>query len=296
MSMQPSSAPTTAPEPALSPEKQRRLAFLQEYTARTNFALSVLALIYLITYTVQSIWYRPEQPWYQWLVIFGNALWVLFAVDLMFRFAIAPRKRHFFRENWLDTITVAFPQLRALRALRAFTPNGIVAREHSRGVITGGAAASAFTGTLILIWVGSLMVLNAERGAPGAEITSMGDSIWWAFETVTTVGYGDFVPVTWTGRIVAVAIMIVGISALGVVTATLSATLVKSRGSSATTPDATDPTAATPATTPPATTPPATAAPASRTDASDDDLRRELAEIKAMLADIQARMPATPAS
>ena len=37
------------------------------------------------------------------------------------------------------------------------------------------------------------MVLSAERGAKGAEITSFPDSVWWTFETITTVGYGDFV-------------------------------------------------------------------------------------------------------
>ena len=80
---------------------------------------------------------------------------------------------------------------------------------------------------MIVVWVGSVMVLNAERGAPNAEIVNIGDAVWWAFETVTTVGYGDFVPVTWNGRALAVLVMLVGISVLGIVTASLSAALVK---------------------------------------------------------------------
>ena len=51
--------------------------------------------------------------------------------------------------------------------------------------------------------------------------------MWWGFETITTVGYGDFVPVTAQGRIYAVMVMFAGISMLGVVSAGMAATLVK---------------------------------------------------------------------
>ncbi len=267
---------TAAP---LTPSQQRRQKFLLRYEAKTNILLSGLALVYLVTYSIQSIWYEPDRPWYAWLVGFGYALWVLFAGDLLFRFLLAPVKRHFFRRNWLDTITVVVPQFRALRALRAFTPNGFLAHAQSKGVITGGGATTAGLAVVLVVWVGSLMVLDAERGAPGAEIVTMEDAVWWTFETITTVGYGDFVPVTQWGRFFAVLIMLVGISVLGAVTATLAATLTKQRGSSSAP-------AAPPAT--PTTAPPAVQA----TDG--DDVRRELAEIKAMLADLQSRIGSAP--
>ena len=67
---------------------------------------------------------------------------------------------------------------------------------------------------------------DAERDAPGSTIKSFGDGLWWAATTVTTVGYGDKVPVTVEGRLVAVALMLVGISVLGVVTAAVAAWFV----------------------------------------------------------------------
>jgi voltage-gated potassium channel len=237
----------------LTPSQQGRQAWLDRYTAKTSPLLSGLALVYLFTFSVQAIWYYPQQTWFKIFFFFGIALWVLFAIDLALRLAVAPRRLTFIKKNLLDVITVVLPQFRALRALRAFTANGILSKK--TGLISGGAFATAGFAAAIIVWVGSLMVLNAERGSPKAEITSAGDAIWWAFETITTVGYGDFVPVTWNGRFVAVLIMLVGISALGAVTAALSAALVKQAHQ--------------------------------KTDPATEVLQ-ELAELKAMVAQLQA--------
>jgi voltage-gated potassium channel len=69
--------------------------------------------------------------------------------------------------------------------------------------------------------------VDAERGAPGATITDLGDGLWWAVATMTTVGYGDVYPVTGVGRIVAVCLMAAGIALLGVVTAMLASWLIE---------------------------------------------------------------------
>lgn len=209
----------------LKPSQERREEWINRYTAKISPLLSVLALVYLATFSIQAIWYEPQATWFQWMNTFGLVLWGLFVIDLLFRFFVSPVKKHFFRKNWLDTITVVLPQFRALRALRAFTANGVISSKS--GLISGGGLASAALAAMIVVWVGSVMVLNAERGAPNAEIVNIGDAVWWAFETVTTVGYGDFVPVTWNGRALAVLVMLVGISVLGIVTASLSAALVK---------------------------------------------------------------------
>lgn len=202
----------------------RRQLWIELYVKKTSNLLSFLAFIYLLTYSVQSIWYRPGVTWWTLLDLFGKLLWVLFAADLMFRFFMVKPKKRFFRNNWLDTITVVLPQFRALRALRAFNSGGFLSKA---GFLSGGAMATAAIGVVVVVWVGGLMVLNAERGAAGAEIKSLGDAVWWGFETITTVGYGDFVPVTAQGRFYAVLVMFVGISVLGVVSAGMAATLVK---------------------------------------------------------------------
>jgi voltage-gated potassium channel len=80
---------------------------------------------------------------------------------------------------------------------------------------------------VIAVGLGSIAILHAEQESPDANITTFGDALWWAATTVTTVRYGDRYPVTTSGRLVAVALMVVGISMVGAVTASVAAWMVK---------------------------------------------------------------------
>jgi voltage-gated potassium channel len=83
-------------------------------------------------------------------------------------------------------------------------------------------------GSVVLIgFVASLAVLEAERYAPDASITTFGEAVWWTITTISTVGYGDRYPVTAEGRLVAASLMVAGIALLGVVTASLASWFVE---------------------------------------------------------------------
>ncbi|MFE7273478.1 potassium channel family protein [Streptomyces sp. NPDC057623] len=84
------------------------------------------------------------------------------------------------------------------------------------------AAGAATVVLAVVILVGSSLVVAAERGAPGARLTTYPRALWWSLETATTVGYGDFYPVTLWGRLIAAVVMVVGITAYGMVTAALA--------------------------------------------------------------------------
>lgn len=70
-------------------------------------------------------------------------------------------------------------------------------------------------------------MLDAERNAENATITTFQDALWWTLTTMSTVGYGDRYPVTTEGRLVAALLMIGGIALLGVITGTIASWLVE---------------------------------------------------------------------
>ncbi|MET8076467.1 potassium channel family protein [Streptomyces sp. NPDC005303] len=84
------------------------------------------------------------------------------------------------------------------------------------------AAGGATLVLLMVMLTGSWAVVVAEEGARRATLTSYPKALWWSVETATTVGYGDFYPVTWWGRVVGIVVMVVGITTYGMVTAALA--------------------------------------------------------------------------
>jgi voltage-gated potassium channel len=131
-----------------------------------------------------------------------------------------------FFNHLLDLAIVALPFLRPLRLLRLVVLVKVM--QHAFGVaIRGRVVVYTACSATLLIYVASLAVLEAERGYPGSDIKSFGEALWWSVVTVTTVGYGDFSPVSVTGRIIAVLLMIGGISLIGVVTGTLASWIVQ---------------------------------------------------------------------
>jgi voltage-gated potassium channel len=78
--------------------------------------------------------------------------------------------------------------------------------------------------------VAALATLDAERWSPDANITTFGDALWWACTTITTVGCGDYFPVTAQGRFIAVTLMVAGIAMLGVLTAALASWFIERLG------------------------------------------------------------------
>jgi hypothetical protein len=119
--------------------------------------------------------------------------------------------------------------LRILRIFRVIRITRIVRAKGSRGLaaefIRRRAEAAIyiiFIASMLVLLLGSTAIAFIEPGAAGSNIESGGDAFWWAFTTITTVGYGDRYPVTTEGRFVGMLTMAVGIGIFGVLTSYLS--------------------------------------------------------------------------
>ena len=175
---------------------------------------------------------------YAWLVIANlqppddalprlvlGVIWVVFAAEYVVCVVLSRPRGDWVRTHPSHLAAVLVPSLRPLLLLRLLRLVPSLRGESGRAVrsrltIYGVAI------TILLAFMGALAVLDAEQNAPGANIRQFGDAVWWVAVTVTSVGYGDYYPVTANGRWVAAVLMIGGLVLLGAVAATLSSWLI----------------------------------------------------------------------
>ena len=195
----------------------------------TAWPLGLSAVVFLASYS----WPILDQGLPLWLArvchILDWLIWSLFAVDAVVRFALNKNRKRHLAIHLFDLVIIVLSLWRPLRLLRLATMIRFLNRRASRS-LRGRLVIYAAAGCALLLFCGSLAILDAERANPQANIKDFSDAIWWATETITTVGYGDHYPTTGTGRLVAVAVMIGGITLLGLITATLAAWLVQQVG------------------------------------------------------------------
>jgi voltage-gated potassium channel len=177
-----------------------------------------------------------SRGWKSVATIANWAIWVGFAAELAFVVTVAERKRAALRAHWLDVaiVVVSFPVsvfvlstlrlarlVRLLRLVRLSALGGrAVAAEKLLTSRQGFRYVALATGMLIIV-AGFAMSIADSESFPNPWL-----GIWWAITTVTTVGYGDVVPHTVVGRVLAGGLMFVGIGFLSMLTAAIASTFV----------------------------------------------------------------------
>ena len=200
---------------------------VERWERRSEVPLLLLALAFLVAYAWPVLDPRIDPTLATFLDYVSWSVWVAFAVDFLVRLALAHNRADYALRHWYDVALIALPVLRPLRLLRLLAFLRILNRS-AVGNLAGRVTTYVIGAAVMAVGLGAVAALDAEQDAPDANITTISDALWWAATTVTTVGYGDRYPVTTTGRVIAVALMVVGIALVGAITASIAAWFVSS--------------------------------------------------------------------
>jgi len=193
--------------------------------------MTVLGLFWIVLLSIDMV-----RGLHGRLVVFSDAIWILFAVDIVLEFWIAPNKRMYLKRHWIVIVSLAVPALRILRFARiahlARTAAAIRAGQ-SLAVLNRGLAALGATMrrrgfayvsivSLAVVFLGAAGIYSLENRVPDVQgIHDYGTAVWWTAMLMTTLGPTSW-PVTVGGRVLCFFLGLYAFTVFGYVTATLA--------------------------------------------------------------------------
>ncbi len=187
---------------------------------RTALPLVAAAFVFVVCYSWLVLDVAASSEGDDALLTVLALVWLMFFVDYVVRLVLAEEKWKFVRQHPVDLASVLLPIARPFRLLTDLYKLPFL-RGDSGGRLRRRVIITAATFVVLFIYVIALAVYSVERGAPGSNIDSFGNAVWWACVTMATVGYGDYYPVTITGRMLAVVLMMGGVAIVGTASATI---------------------------------------------------------------------------
>ncbi|GAA5219090.1 potassium channel family protein [Corallincola platygyrae] len=208
----------------------------EEQIGPFQIALLFLSFYVLLALMIQSLFELPA-PVNQILNTADNLICMVFLSDFFIRLYRAENRAKFMKWGWIDFIS-SIPMLDPLRygrVVRVIRVVRILRAVRSTKVLISYVmrhkAESSFslvcTVSLLLIIFAAIAILQLEQNVPGANIETGGDALWWSFVTMTTVGYGDYYPVTAGGRVIAAMLMVAGVGLFGTFTGFVASWLLE---------------------------------------------------------------------
>jgi voltage-gated potassium channel len=205
-----------------------------------EFFMLAMAVLSIANLPLLVIFPTGSEKW-QLVMFIEAALTLVFIIDFAYRLKTASSKWGYFyrQKGYLDLLSCVpalrvFRLFRILRAVRIVRGLGgpRVFRELRQELAEGALYGVIFVGITVLEVVG-LIELYFEENAPGANITTAGDALWWGYVTATTVGYGDQYPVTTGGRMAGLIMLTVGVALFATFSGFLATTFLSPRRRSA---------------------------------------------------------------
>lgn len=172
-------------------------------------------------------------PYGQRLRAVDLVIYRIFVIDYVVRLALSQDRRRFVRTRVADLVAIlpsdvfrAARLYRLARLTRLIRAWAVLWRsgQHIRAILDTNGLAWVLALSAGLVVAGGMAAWIVEPG-----IDSLVDGVWWSLVTATTVGYGDISPESGLGRLVAAALMVVGIGATGLLTATFATYFIEGR-------------------------------------------------------------------
>ena len=188
---------------------------VDRWTARTQASLDVLAILTIwLSCTPIGVMLDFSSHRDLWVAA-RLSLSVIYAIDIGIRAVLSRRPLRYLLAHPLSVLVVLFPPLRLVFSIRLL-----------RSMFRKGNLLHFLIVAALLVLNFAILVVIFEHGAADASITSVPIALWWTACTVSTVGYGDYTPVTTGGRITAVCIMGVGLITVAVITAQIASSFM----------------------------------------------------------------------
>jgi voltage-gated potassium channel len=216
---------------ALEKERNEILQQLEEWLEPP---MLVLSFVWLALLVVELIWGLSSL-----LNVVVTTIWIIFILDFLLEFAIAPRKLSYLKRNWLTAFSLLLPALRifriirilrvlrTVRAVRGLRLLGVMTRTN-RGMRALGASFNrrgfgyVVLLTIIVTLVGSAGMYAFENQLPDdSGLNNYGEALWWTAMLITTMG-SEYWPKTPEGRVLCFILSLYASAVFGYLTATLA--------------------------------------------------------------------------
>lgn len=211
--------------------RTRRWRLLAQMDQWLEMPMLVLSLLWLAIVLAELL-----GAGHRLLAVFGTVIWLIFILEFVARFSLAPAKGQFLRRNWLTLLALVVPAFRLFRSLALLRAvRGLRGLRLVRIIGTANRSMNALKTTLRrrgFGYVAGLTLLVTALGAagmlsfePAAEVdggfTDYGHAFWWTAMLVASIGT-DFWPITVEGRILSSLLALYGLAVFGYVAATFA--------------------------------------------------------------------------
>lgn len=197
-----------------------------------DLAMMVLSLFSVIVVLILTFAHIDAET--RRLLLFVDfSICAIFMSRFFYGLVKASNKKYYLQHHWIDFVA-SIPAIEALRIARVFQILRVIRLIRvSRTLIIPllrqrkqTTLASLLLAMVFILTTASIVILLVEAGTEGANIQTAEQAIWWALVTISTVGYGDYYPVSSVGHVIGAMVIISGVSFFGVISGYMASVFV----------------------------------------------------------------------